>query len=198
MFKKLLFILVVIIGTNCTEEEKNLKADLEPKVPKIELRNSTVDFIHSNKHLVESPGNELIQEMYSILKDQDEWDDINQKLLDNNCRVRWNWSSLDRMDGDDYTVMIPVTNAEKAICMYIFYAAVGPSAHFTIMTINELKEVTENFTKVDVDSKYLPYIIKTAVYDYYYYQRTDNRLANWIQNYFALNLSDIEPAYQNG
>jgi hypothetical protein len=153
----------------------------------------TSDYENHSYTLPQSPSLDLRNEIYNELTLWSDWSIFNTKLNSNNCQIKWNWATIDLINNGEYTVVIPVTNSNNAISLYIMYSTIDDHSHFQLVTINEIVEVTENFTNIDVEEKYIPFIVKIAIYDYYFYNRSDRNIANWFQLYFTINDSKIQP-----
>ena len=123
----------------------------------------------------------LLVDINNGLTNLSNWDELEPAIAAYGD-IRWNWSSLNVTSNDFYRVIIPVFN-DKKVTALIQYSHVNDHFHFDIVTYSQVRAVTENWSKFDIEENYIPFI-----YDFNYLQYLSDgiikvKLNDWIVSY---------------
>jgi len=124
----------------------------------------------------------LLSDIKNSLFDLSDYSDYEQ-VISSYGTLRWNWSSLNGHSQDFYYVTIPIFQDEK-IRAFLRYYHIDNHFHFELVSLNEIRQYTNNYTDMPSDEKYVEYLSSYQRSQYLSNGLVNTRINNFLKDFY--------------
>jgi len=165
---KLILLLLLLILSSCNKDENYIESDI---VNEHDHQHQEYALSHKslsmNSYLSDIPEDEIersdmevptellvdIKNALVNLENYMEW----SNAIQINGDIRWNWSLLNVNIENDYYVILPIFENTRMTAM-LRYIHIEDHFHFELVTLNEIREITNNYSDIPQEEKYVNYL----------------------------------------